>query len=104
MFKKCAKLFVWFAVGFAVTVIVDVNEVFHTPWKYTIHTVVAPGTQVTITQPDGEPVHAEVTQTTSHKHTVDVGAPASLIGMYLLGSFMVYGLKGRRRKFAETSE
>jgi len=101
MFKILAKLFVWCAIGcVAVGVVVD-RKIFSTPFKYTIHSIVAPGTQVTITQPNGEPLHAEVTETTAHKHTVDVGAPASLIGMYLLGSIMVYGLKGRRRRFVE---
>lgn len=95
------KLLTYAVVGFIAIVCVVGNTNVQTPWKYTVHSTIAPGTQITVTQPDGEPVHAEVTKTTSHKQTLDVGAVAFPAATYLLGGFMVFMLKGRRRNFTE---
>lgn len=96
---KIVKLGVWFIVGAGSIGALLGNTNFHTPWKYTVHSTIAPGTQITLTPSEGEPMVMSVAegQTISSQKTLDVGAPLILIGIYVLGSFMAFGLKAKHR-------
>jgi len=98
MFNSLFKLGIWLVVGIGSTVAILGNTEFQTPWQYTVDSTIAPGTQITLTQPDGEPVTMEVTegQTVSGRKTFDVGAPVTMAGFYLLGSIIAFGLKSKR--------
>lgn len=99
MIKSLAKLALWSIVGAGSICTLLFNTDFQTPWKYTIDSVIAPGTQITLTQPNGEPVTMQVAegQTLSGRKTFDVGAPLTLAGVYLAGSIIGFGLRGRKR-------
>lgn len=99
MIKAFVKLTVWGVIGACSICALLSNTNFQTPWKYTIDSVIAPGTQITLTQPNGEPVTMQVAegQTLSGSRTFDVGAPLTLAGVYLIGGIMAFGLKGRRK-------
>lgn len=100
MVKFFFKIGLWFVVGAGSIVALLNNTSFETPWKYTVDSFIAPGTQITLTQPDGlgEPVTMQVAegQTLSGQKTFDIGAPITLAGMYLLASIVTFGLKRKR--------
>lgn len=102
MIKALVKLAFWGVVGAGSICALLSNTNFQTPWKYTVDSVIAPGTQITLTQPNGELVTMQVAegQTLSGSRTFDVGAPLTLAGVYLIGSIMAFGLKGRKRTCA----
>ena len=99
MIKTFIKLGVWLAVGATSIVMLLGTTTLETPWQYTVNSTIAPGTQITLTQPDGEPLTVEVPegQVVSGQKTLDVGAPLSLAGVFLLGGITAFVLKGRKR-------
>ncbi len=96
--KTLIKFAVWLVIGAASICTLLGMTTLETPWQYTVDSTIAPGTQITLTQPDGEPVRMEVPegQVISGRKTLDVGAPLSLAAVFLLGSIAAYVLKGRR--------
>ena len=99
MIKSLAKLGLWCIVGAGSIVALLGNTNFNTPWKYTVHSTIPAGTEITLIQPNGEPVTMSVPEgeTLSGNKTFDVGAPITLIGVYILGSIVVFGLKTKHR-------
>lgn len=99
MIKALAKLALWGVVGAGSICALLFNTDFQTPWKYTVDSFIAPGTQITLTQPNGEPVTMQVAegQTLSGRQTFDVGAPLTLAGIYLVSGIVAFGLKRRKR-------
>lgn len=97
--KSVVKLALWLIIGIGSTGALVGTTEFNTPWRYTVESHLAPGTKITLTQPDGSPTVMEVGegQTISGRETFDIGAPATLFGAYLLGSIMAFGLKSKRR-------
>ena len=115
MIKMLVKFGVWLAVGAASICTLLNTTTLETPWRYTVDSTIGAGSAITISQqgPEGaengvtaaaeakvdrELVHAEAPISLSTQKTVDVGAPLTLIGVYVLGGIMAYVLKGRRRK------
>ena len=98
MIRSLAKLGLWFIVGAGSITALLSNINFETPWKYTVDSIIAPGTRITLTQPNGEPVtmHVAQGQTLSGRKTFDVGAPITLAAIYLVGSILTFGLKRKR--------
>lgn len=99
MIKSLAKLGFWCIVGGGSTIALLGSTNFHTPWKYTVHSTIPAGTQITLVQPNGESVTMSVPegQAISGNKTVDVGAPVALLGVYILGSIVAFGLKTKHR-------
>jgi hypothetical protein len=99
MVRSMIKLGLWAFIGFAAIGSLLGNTTFQTPWKYTVHSTIPSGTEVTLTQPDGEHVTMSVPEGKAFtgSNTFDVGAPVTLIAIYIMGSALGYGLKGRRR-------
>ncbi len=100
MIKAIVKLTIWGVIGLGSTfALLDNSHLnLNTPWKYTIHSTIPVGTEITLTQPNGEPVTMSIAegQAISGSKTFDVGAPVTLLGVFLLGSILAYGLKARR--------
>lgn len=97
--KMFIKLGIWLAVGAtSICTLLSVTTL-ETPWQYTLDSTIAPGTQITLTQPDGDPLTVKVPegQVVSGTKTLDVGAPLSLAAVFALGGISAYILKGRRR-------
>ena len=93
------KLGVWLAVGATSICTLLGTTTLETPWRYTLDSTIAPGSQITLTQPDGDPVTMKVPegQVVSGTKTLDVGAPLSLAAVFALGGITAYVMKGRRR-------
>lgn len=106
MFKIMFKLGIWLIVGVGSITTLLANTNFQTPWKYVLDSSISPGTQITLTQPDGELKTLEVKegQTLSGRKTFDVGAPITLAGVYLVGSIVGFGLKRRSRSFVSNGD
>ena len=104
MFKIMFKLGIWLIVGVGSITTLLANSNFQTPWKYVIDSYVSPGTQITLTQPDGELTTMEVVEGQTGSKTFDVGAPITLAGVYLIGSIMTFGLKRRPRSFVSNTD
>lgn len=103
MVKTAAKLGIWLVVGASSigallgnTNLVDLGVDVQTPWKYTVQSNIPAGTKIALIQPNGEPVTMSVPEGQAISRTFDVGAPMTLIGIYLLGSVIAFGLKSRR--------
>ncbi len=101
MIKTFAKLGLWLVVGVGSIAALLGQTDFQTPWKYTVDSVIAPGTQITLTQPDGELVTMQVAegQPLSGRKTFDIGAPLTLAGVYLISGIMAFGLKRRQKNY-----
>jgi len=95
--KSLFKLGLWLVIGAGSICALLGNTTFKTPWQYTVHSTIAPGTQFILTQPDGETVQMKVKegQVVSGQKSFDVGAPITLAAMFLLGSIVVFGLKSK---------
>lgn len=102
--KTALKLGLWFIVGAGSIGALLSNETFHTSWKYTVHSTITPGTQITLTPAEGEPMVMSVAdgQTISGQKTFDVGGPIVVGLSYILGSIVAFGLKARRRQVRQS--
>lgn len=99
MLRSFLKLGFWFVIGVGSITALLGNTSFETPWKYSVHSVIPVGAEITLTQPNGELVTMSVPegQAISAKKTFDVGAPLTLACVYLLGSIMAFGLKAKNK-------
>lgn len=106
--KTLIKLGVWLAVGVASICALLSTATLETPWQYSVNSTVGAGSAITVSQlaadraagaveRENELIRAETPVPLSAQKTVDVGAPLSLIAVFVLGSITTYGLKARRR-------
>ena len=97
MIKTVAKLGIWLVVGIGSTIALLGHTNLQTSWEYTVESNIPAGTEITVIKSDDELVKISLPEDQAISKTFDVGAPLTLIGAYLLGSIIAFGLKGRRR-------
>lgn len=114
------KLAIWFVFGAAGIVMLLASTDIQTSWQYTLKSTVGAGSSVTVSKEFVEAAEAAEAELAMHaetplevpeveqllyagtplpisvQKTVDVGAPASLIIVFLFASILTYGLKSRR--------
>lgn len=95
--KNLLKIALWCVIGIAAVGFVTQKVQFHTPWTYTVSSVVTPGSFVTLTHADdGQPVHVEVKEPLAVTKTIDFGRYSYIAGTFVLGTFLGYALKRRK--------
>lgn len=100
MIRSLLKLGLWIVVGAGSITALLGNTDFETPWQYTVHSTIAPGTQFTLTQPDGESINMRVEegQIITGQKTFDIGAPITLAAIFALGGIIAFGLKSKHHR------
>lgn len=100
MLRSLLKLGMWLVIGAGTITAIVGNTDFKTPWQYTVHSTIAPGTQFTLTQPNGESVHIKVEegQVITGQKTFDIGAPITLAFIFALGGITAFGLKSKHHR------